>query len=48
MNRLKEVASGEENAIPAIIDCVEAYATLGEVCNILRGIFGEQEEILVI
>jgi methylmalonyl-CoA mutase N-terminal domain/subunit len=48
MNRLKEVAVGEENAIPAIIDCVEAYATLGEVCNILRGIFGEQEEILVI
>jgi len=48
MNRLKEVASGEENAIPAIIDCVEAYATLGEVCNVLRGIFGEQEEILVI
>ncbi|MFC1848097.1 methylmalonyl-CoA mutase [Chloroflexota bacterium] len=48
LNRLKEVAGGEENAIPAIIDCVEAYATLGEVCNVLRGIFGEQEEILVI
>ncbi|UCG84013.1 MAG: methylmalonyl-CoA mutase family protein [Dehalococcoidia bacterium] len=48
LNRLKEVASGEENTIPAIIDCVEAYATLGEICDVLRGVFGEQEEILVI
>jgi methylmalonyl-CoA mutase N-terminal domain/subunit len=48
LNRLKEVASGEENAIPAIIDCVEAYASLGEICDVLRGVFGEQEEILVI
>ena len=48
LNRLKEVASGSENTMPAIIDCVEAYATLGEICDVLRGVFGEQEEILVI
>jgi len=48
LNRLKDVASSEENTMPVFIDCVEAYATLGEVCNVLRGIFGEQEEILVI
>jgi methylmalonyl-CoA mutase N-terminal domain/subunit len=46
--RLRDVASGSENAIPAILECVEAYATLGEICNVLRGVFGEQEEILVV
>ena len=48
MNSLKEVASSKENTVPAFIDCVEAYATLGEICDVLRGVFGEQEEILVI
>ena len=48
LNRLKEVASSKENTVPAFIDCVEAYATLGEICDVLRGVFGEQEEILVI
>ncbi|TET77364.1 MAG: methylmalonyl-CoA mutase [Dehalococcoidia bacterium] len=48
LNRLKAVASSKENTVPAFIDCVEAYATLGEICDVLRGVFGEQEEILVI
>lgn len=48
LNNLKTVASSDENTMPAFIDCVEAYATLGEICDVLRGIFGEQEEILVI
>ena len=48
LNRLKEVASGSENTMPAVIECVETYATLGEICDVLRGVFGEQEEILVI
>ncbi len=46
--RLKEIAAGSENTLPAILECVEAYATLGEVCDVLRSVFGEQEEILVI
>jgi methylmalonyl-CoA mutase N-terminal domain/subunit len=48
LDGLKAAASGSENTMPAIIDCVEAYATLGEICNVLRGVFGEQQEILVI
>jgi methylmalonyl-CoA mutase N-terminal domain/subunit len=27
--------------MPAIIDAVDAYATLGEVCDVLRSVFGE-------
>ena len=45
--KLKEVAASKENTLPAIIDCVESYATLGEVCDVLRGVFGEQQEFLV-
>jgi methylmalonyl-CoA mutase N-terminal domain/subunit len=48
LNRLKEIAGSNENTIPAFIECVEAYATLGEICDVLRGVFGEQKEILVI
>lgn len=48
LDGLKTAASGTENTMPAVIACVEAYATLGEICDILRGVFGEQQEILVI
>ncbi len=47
LKRLEEAARGEENTMPLFIECVEAYATLGEICNVLRGIFGEQKEFLV-
>ena len=46
LNRLEEAARGEENTLPPIIECVEAYATLGEICDVLRGVFGVQKEFL--
>ena len=30
--------------MPYIIDAVRAYATLGEMCNLLRGVYGEYRE----
>jgi methylmalonyl-CoA mutase N-terminal domain/subunit len=33
--------------MPAFIKCVEAYATLGEICDTLRGVFGVQKEFLI-
>ncbi len=47
LGRLKQAASGNENTMPAVIESVEAYATLGEICDTLRGVFGEQQEMLV-
>src|SRR5499427_7447852 len=32
------------NMMPAILDCVRAYATLGEICDELRGVYGVYEE----
>jgi methylmalonyl-CoA mutase N-terminal domain/subunit len=47
LKNLEEVAKSDKNTMPAIIDCVEQYATLGEICDVLRGVFGEQKEFLV-
>ncbi|GBD11841.1 Methylmalonyl-CoA mutase [bacterium HR23] len=41
--RLEEVARSEENTVPAILECVEAYCTLGEICDVFRRVFGEQK-----
>ncbi len=42
--RVKDVAQGSENVMPAIIEAVEAYATLGEISDVFRTVFGEQQE----
>ena len=38
-------ARGDENLMPLILDAVREYATLGEICDVLRGIFGEYQAI---
>jgi methylmalonyl-CoA mutase N-terminal domain/subunit len=38
---LKACAQGSDNLMPAIMEAVKAYATLGEICDTLRGVFGE-------
>jgi methylmalonyl-CoA mutase N-terminal domain/subunit len=45
--RLEEVARGKENTMPAFVECVEVYASIGEICGVLRRVFGEQKEFLV-
>jgi methylmalonyl-CoA mutase N-terminal domain/subunit len=44
LDNLKKVAQGTDNTMPAIIECAAAYATIGEICDVLRGVFGEQRE----
>jgi methylmalonyl-CoA mutase N-terminal domain/subunit len=46
LKRLEEVARGTDNTMPPFLDCVEAYATIGEMCDVLRGVFGEQKEFI--
>ena len=45
LSRLEQVAKGSENTMPAIVECVEAYATLGEISDVFRKVFGEQKEL---
>jgi methylmalonyl-CoA mutase N-terminal domain/subunit len=44
---LERVARGSDNTMPTVLECVEAYATLGEICGVLRRVFGEQKEYLI-
>jgi methylmalonyl-CoA mutase N-terminal domain/subunit len=41
LDALREGAAGDANTMPLILDCVEAEATLGEICDALRDVFGE-------
>jgi len=44
LDRLKKAAEGTENTFPFILDAVNAQATLGEICDTFRDVFGTQEE----
>ncbi len=42
--KLREAAKGTENLMPYLIDAVKTYATLGEICGVLREEFGEYKQ----
>jgi methylmalonyl-CoA mutase N-terminal domain/subunit len=48
LDALKEGARGSANTMPLLIDAVRAYATIGEMCDALRDVWGEYEETPVI
>lgn len=45
---LRKTASSKQNIMPSILNCVKCYATLGEICDELRSVFGEYRESLKI
>ena len=45
LERLESAArDGRDNLMPYIVEAVRSYATLGEMCNLLRGVYGEYRE----
>ena len=48
MDRLEEIARGEGNLMPAILDAVRAYATVGEISDRLRVAWGEHRELITV
>jgi methylmalonyl-CoA mutase N-terminal domain/subunit len=48
LDALIAAARGTDNLMPAILDAVRAYATLGEMCDVLRDVWGEYEEVPVV
>jgi methylmalonyl-CoA mutase N-terminal domain/subunit len=46
--RVEETARSEQNLMPAILQAVKAYATVGEISDALRKVFGECQESVVI
>ncbi|HKK01693.1 MAG TPA: methylmalonyl-CoA mutase family protein [Desulfuromonadales bacterium] len=45
---LRQAAQGTDNLMPHIIEAVKAYATLGEISNVMRDVFGEHQETVVL
>ncbi len=48
LDRLEAAARGTENVLPRILDCVEALATVGEISNRLREVWGEYREAVTV
>jgi len=48
LEALRQAAQGSENTMPYILDCVRAYATLGEITGVFRQVFGEYREPTII
>ena len=44
LDALRRAAEGRENTMPFLLDAVRAYATLGEICDALREVFGAYQE----
>lgn len=45
---LRSAAAGSENLMPPILDAVRAYASIGEICDTLRAVFGEYRERITV
>jgi methylmalonyl-CoA mutase N-terminal domain/subunit len=48
LQAVEETARTDRNLMPAILDAVKAYATVGEISDALRRVFGEYQESVVI
>jgi methylmalonyl-CoA mutase N-terminal domain/subunit len=48
LDALRQAARTTENTMPYILDCVHAYATLGEIMGVFREVFGEYREPIII
>jgi methylmalonyl-CoA mutase N-terminal domain/subunit len=47
LENLKNTATANENLLPPIVECVENYASLGEICDVLRSVWGEYRQSIL-
>ncbi|MGN6361756.1 MAG: acyl-CoA mutase large subunit family protein, partial [Thermomicrobiales bacterium] len=48
LTALRGAAEGSDNLMPYLLDAVKAYATLGEIVGVLKEVFGEYQELMVV
>ena len=48
LEKIKKAANSNKNLVPFILDAVKVYATLGEICGVLREEFGEYKESVIL
>jgi methylmalonyl-CoA mutase N-terminal domain/subunit len=44
LSALRQAAQSETNVMPSIVEAVKTYATIGEICDVMREVFGEHRE----
>ncbi|MHA1812547.1 MAG: acyl-CoA mutase large subunit family protein [Candidatus Thorarchaeota archaeon] len=44
LDKLRKASEGDENVMPYVVEAVKAYASIGEICDVWREVFGEWEE----
>jgi methylmalonyl-CoA mutase N-terminal domain/subunit len=47
LGALRKAAEGKDNLMPFLLDAVKSYATVGEICDALRAVFGTYEEVAI-
>lgn len=47
LHAVRAAASGEANLVPVLVEAVKTYATIGEICEVLRNVFGEYRAVQV-
>ena len=48
LSAIRKAAAGNENLLPQFLHAVKAYATIGEICDVLRNVFGEYDQLKAI
>jgi methylmalonyl-CoA mutase N-terminal domain/subunit len=48
LRRIRTAAEGTDNLMPLFIEAVENHVTLGEICDVLRRVWGEQREFVAL
>ena len=48
LEKIRRAAQGQSNLMPVVIEAVEVYATVGEIADAMRDVFGEHQETIVI
>ncbi|MEK7214655.1 MAG: methylmalonyl-CoA mutase family protein [Chloroflexota bacterium] len=48
LRKLGPAARSSKNTMPVFVECVEAYCTIGEICDVLREAWGEMREVVVV
>jgi methylmalonyl-CoA mutase, N-terminal domain len=48
LRRVGDAARGDDNLMPSLVEAVKAYATVGEISNVLRSAWGEHRELVTV
>jgi methylmalonyl-CoA mutase (EC 5.4.99.2) len=48
LSKVRQVARSNENIMPVLVEAVKTYATVGEITDVLRDVFGEYREPTII